>query len=319
VKRRAVLGLAVLVLLAGAWRLYRNATEGALENEAPAPRPGTVSIDDAGRAHLDLATAVIAEGSSRGALEVYGRVLDPTGLVEATLARAAARASFEPARREYERVRGLSRGAQNASQRELEAAEAAWRKARLELAAAEARLVAAFGAELGGREDLEGLTASLAGRRSALARVDLPAGVAAPGPPVGLRLTLATGGMREVEATLLGEAPTTDPLLQSRGWLALIDRDPPASGTALAGTLEVPALDASGLVVPEDAVLRQDGGAFVYVEAGHNLFERRAVSLERPLPGAWLASGAIAAGDALVVRGAQELLSAERSAAYHGE
>jgi hypothetical protein len=71
--------------------------------------------------------------------------------------------------------------------------------------------------------------------------------------------------------------------------------------------------------VPEDAVVRQDGVAFVYVEAEHNVFQRRAVSLEHPLPGAWLTSGSIAAGDAVVVRGAQELLSAERSAVYAGE
>jgi hypothetical protein len=81
---------------------------------------------------------------------------------------------------------------------------------------------------------------------------------------------------------------------------------------------EVPALTLR-LVVPEGAVVRQDGSAFVYVEKEHNVFERRAVSLERPLAGAWLVAGGIAAGDAVVVRGAQELLSTERSAAYGGE
>jgi len=319
VKRYAAPLVALLALLAGTWALHQKVSESDAEVDAPAARPGTVSIDDEGRKHLDLATAAIVAGRSEGDLEIYGRVLDPMPLVDASLARSAARASFEPARREYERVRGLSRGAQNASQRELEAAEASWRRAKLDLDAAEARLVAAFGVELGARADLEALTASLAGRGSALARVDLPAGVAAPGPPAGVRLRLATGAQRALEATLVGEAPTIDPLVQGRGWLVLIERDPPAPGTALAGELEVPALVATGLVVPEDAVLRQDGGAFVYVEGGHNVFERRAVSLGTPLAGGWLASGAIAAGDAVVVRGAQELLSAERSAAYGGE
>jgi len=159
----------------------------------------------------------------------------------------------------------------------------------------------------------------LASRRSALARVDLPAGVGVPGPPAGLQLRLATGDPRALESALVGEAATTDPLLQGRGWLTLIERDPPAPGTALAGVLEVPALSATGLRVPEDAVVRQDGGTFVYVESAHNVFERRAITLERPLPGAWLAGGAIAAGDAVVVRGAQELLSAERGAAHPGD
>jgi len=318
-KRRAAFGAAALALFASVWMYHQREASPEEATEAPAVRPGMVRIDDTGRERIDLATAVLAAARSEGSLEVYGRVLDPVPLVDAVLARAAARAASEPARREYERVRGLNRDAQNASQRELEAAQALWRRARLELDAAQARLVAGFGVELAARDDLETLVGDLASRRSALARVDLPAGVGAPGPPAGLQLRTAIGAPRTFESTLVGEAATTDPLLQGRGWLALIERDPPAPGTALAGGLAVPALSAAGLRVPEDAVVRQDGGAFVYVESAHNVFERRAITLERPLPGAWLASGAIAAGDAVVVRGAQELLSAERGSAHGGE
>jgi hypothetical protein len=278
-----------------------------------------VSIDEEGRQHIDLATAVLALAHSEGTLEVYGRVLDPVPLLDAVLARAAARAAAEPVRREFERVRGMSRDSQNASQRELEAAEAVWRKARLEQDAAQARLVAGFGVELAGRDNLETLVADLASRRSALARVDLPAGVGVPGPPAGLQLRAATGDPRAFDSVLVGEAATTDPLLQGRGWLALIVREPPAPGTALVGVLAVPALSATGLRVPEDAVVRQAGGTFVYVESEHNVFERRSITLVRALPGAWLSGGAVAAGDAVVVRGAQELLSAERGAAQRGE
>ena len=318
-RRRAALGAAALALLAGIWSIRQKESLRDEATGTPAVRPGRVSIDDAGRELIDLATAVLAAVRSEGALEVYGRVLDPVPLVDAVLARAAAHAVSEPARREYERVRGLSHDAQNASQRELEAAEAVWRRARLEQDAAQARLVAGFGVELAGRDDLEALVGDLVSRRSALARVDLPAGVGVPGPPAGLQLRTASGEPHAIESVLVGEATTTDPLLQGRGWLTLIGRDPPAPGTALAGLLEVPALSATGLRVPEDAVVRQDGGTFVYVESARNVFERRAITLERPLPGAWLAGGAIAAGDAVVVRGAQELLSAERGAAHGGE
>ncbi len=282
-------------------------------------QPGSVSIDDAGREHIDLATAEIVPASSEGTLAVIGRVLDPIPLVDAVLARDAAQAISEPARREVERVRELARDGQNASQRELETAETAWRRARLDLDAAQARLVANFGVELGERADLAALVSRVTTRRSALARVDLPAGVACPGPPAGVQLRMATGAARVVDATLLGEAPTTDPLLQARGWLALIEREPPAPGTALMGLLEVPALAGTGLRVPEDAVVRLDGGVFVYVERAHNAFERRAIQLESPLPGAWLATGAIAAGNRVVVQGAQSLLSAEHGAAHGGD
>ena len=317
--RRVGIGAACLALLALGWLLHRNQAAPETASEAPPPRPGTVSIDDTGRGRIDLATAALEPARSEGGLDVHGRVLDPIPLVDAVLARAAARAAAEPARREVERVRALSRDAQNASQRDLEAAEAAWRKAQLEQDAAQARLIAGFGVELAARPDLEALVTSLASRRSALVRVELPAGIAVPGPPAALQLLAATGAMREWVATLVGEAPTTDPQLQGRGWLALIAHEPPAPGTALAGRLEVPELTRTGLRVPEEAVVRQDGGAFVYVERSHNVFERLSVTLERALPGAWLGAGAIAAGDAVVVRGAQELLSAERGAAHAGD
>ncbi len=317
--RRVGIVAACLALLALGWLFHRSQEAPDAASEPPPPRPGTVSIDDTGRERIDLATAALEPARSEGGLDVHGRVLDPIPLVDAVLARAAARAAAEPARREYERVRALSRDAQNASQRDLEAAEAAWRKAQLEQGAADARLIAGFGVELAARPDLEALVASLASRRSALARVELPAGVAVPGTPAALQLRAVTGATREWVAALVGEAPTTDPQLQGRGWLALIEHEPPAPGTALAGRLELPDLTRTGLRVPEDAVVRQDGGAFVYVESSHNVFERRSVTLERALPGAWLGAGAIAAGDAVVVRGAQELLSAERGAALAGD
>ena len=136
------------------------------------------------------------------------------------------------------------------------------------------------------------------------------------GPPEGVQLHRAIGSPRTLQATLIGEAPTTDPLLQGPGFLVLIEREPPAPGAALTGWLEVPTLALSGLRVPEAAVVREDGGAFVYVESSHNVFERRSVTLERALPDAWLAAGAIAEGDAVVVRGAQQLLFAERGDAH---
>ena len=65
--------------------------------------------------------------------------------------------------------------------------------------------------------------------------------------------------------------------------------------------------------MPRAAVLRQDGRAFVYVEAPPGSFERREVSLLRPRDDGWLATGSLAAGDRVVVRGAQELLARSSS------
>jgi hypothetical protein len=315
-RRRAVLLAAALVVLTAAWALHRFASGAREPAEAPAVSVtrGLVSLDEGGRANLDLATETVEQTSAAERLPAYGRVLDPVPLADAVLAREAALASLEPARREADRVRLLSRAAQNASQRELEAAEAALRKARLDAAAAEARLVAGFGAEVAARPDLEGWIGELVSGRVALARLDLPAGIQPSGPPSGVTVERATGAQHLLVAHLIGPAPTTDPLVQGLGWLVGIERDPPSPGTALVGQLEVAAGTETGPRVPASALVRLDGRTWVYVERGSNTFERRAVSLERALPGGWLVAGALAPGEPVVVRGAQELLSAERGA-----
>jgi len=91
----------------------------------------------------------------------------------------------------------------------------------------------------------------------------------------------------------------------------LIEADPPPVGTALVATLVFPERAFEGVVVPRAAVVRREGAAFVYVEAKQGAYERRAVSLLRPRDDGWLATGMLAPGDRVVVRGAQELLGTE--------
>jgi hypothetical protein len=129
----------------------------------------------------------------------------------------------------------------------------------------------------------------------------------------GLRVAVAMRPERALGAQLLGPAPSVDPAVQGIGWLLLIEPDPPPTGTALTATLHFAERAFEGVVVPRSAVLRRDGGAFVYVEASPGSFERRAASLLRPREDGWLATGALAPGEPVVVRGAQQLLGVEFS------
>lgn len=72
------------------------------------------------------------------------------------------------------------------------------------------------------------------------------------------------------------------------------------------------------LLVPLDAVLQWQGLAWVFVARGPGRFVRVRVDTGRAVPGGWLVPAAaphtpnaLAAGDGVVVRGAQQLLSAE--------
>ena len=277
---------------------------------ARAAEPSVV-LDAVQRERIDLATAPLAGGRDNGEVAAAGRVLDPTPLFDAALARATAHSVAERTSREVARVRLLSRGQENASARDLEIAEDDNRRARLDVEAAQARFAAAWGDDLAGRADLGALLARLAPRHAALARVDVPAAMDALGAPTDLRVAVAMRPERALGAQLLGPAPSVDPVVQGVGWLLLIEADPPPAGTALTATLHFAERAFEGVVVPRAAVIRRDGGSFVYVEAAAGSFERRAVSLLRPRDDGWLATGALAPGDRVVVRGAQALLGAE--------
>jgi hypothetical protein len=267
-------------------------------------------VDAASRGRLGIELVAIAAATSDGAREAYGRVLDPVPLAEQFAARASARAVFAQARIEFERMRALHRNDQNASARELESAELAFRRAELDLATAQGRFSATWGDALAARDDLETLVRRLTEQRAALARIEVPAGDTTSGLPSSVRVHATAAGSAAVEGALLGPAPATDALTQGRAFLVLIEQQPPTPGTALAGELRFPEDAISGVLVPRNAILWQDGAPCVWVEAAPDTFERRGISLYEGHDGGWVSTG-LEAGTRVVVSGAQELLSQE--------
>ena len=63
--------------------------------------------------------------------------------------------------------------------------------------------------------------------------------------------------------------------------------------------------------VPADAVVWWQGRAWVYVQIDPQRFARREIPADAPVPGGWFLSKGIDAGDRVVNRGAQQLLSEE--------
>jgi hypothetical protein len=251
-----------------------------------------------------------------GVVRGFGRLLEPSALAAAVDEREAARAAFDAADREYRRIQTLQRGNFNASQRDLEAARAAFEKDRAAFRAAEARLVSVWGREAEEHRDLSALVQSLVARDAGVARIDLPLGVALSGRPIGGRVAaLVDANAAPVEATLLGVAPDTDPTTQGRGFLLLIERPPWQPGTALTGWLAVPGPSQAGVELPRAAVLRHGGRVFAYVQTTDEAFSRREIRLDRPTRDGWFVVDGLAAGERVVVTGAQELLSVELSGA----
>lgn len=320
-----LLGLAagLAVGLALAWGLAREGKPAAGEAAEP---PQAESASGVRRGphgevwvHLDPEARRLAgiEVAPAVALELplerkaYGRVLDPTPLASLLFQVEAARTGQEAARREAQRVKGLYQADENASARDLEAAQVALAGADSTLRTARAQLATSWGSALAARSDLAALVRSLVEGQRALVRVDVPPGGAPPkADGAGARL-VAFGAEAPLASQFLGEAPQTDPLLQGHGLLFLVEHDAPAPGTAVVAWLPVAGPPRRGVDVPRAAVLRHQGGIFVYVERKPGTFERRALELVRPSENGWLATGPLAAGDKVVVAGAEMLLSSE--------
>lgn len=124
-----------------------------------------------------------------------------------------------------------------------------------------------------------------------------------------------------VEASLIGPAPEADPLTRRPAYLYRARARWPGAvpGTAVSAIL--PGDDETeGVLVPDRAVVQWEGLAWAYVQREPGAYARVRVPTSRPAPGGWIAGPPLAAGNAVVVTGTQELLSEEfRSRVTVGE
>ena len=133
----------------------------------------------------------------------------------------------------------------------------------------------------------------------------------------------ATGSGPRVTARLVGPAPEADPVTRRPAYLYRAGRSWPGAApgapiVALVPGAQPVATEAKGdgvsgvtVVVPDSAVVQWEGLAWVYRRLAPGRFERVRVATDRPVPGGWLSGPPLAAGDTVVLRGAEELLSEE--------
>ena len=135
----------------------------------------------------------------------------------------------------------------------------------------------------------------------------------AAGEPAARLVLEPPGGARRIAARLLGPAPEADALTRRPVYLYRADRAWPGGtpGTPVAALAPSRAVATRGALVPDAAVVQWDGLTWAYRRHGPGTYERVAVATDRPVAGGWLAARGLAAGDTVVVTGAQELLSEE--------
>jgi hypothetical protein len=279
----------------------------------------TVKLDPDAQARIGLKVASLQAAQAPSEVRGFGRVLDPAPLAALITEGASAQAALQASTKEYERVKVLYGQNQNASARALETAEAAMHKDRIALESVQLRLLLGWGKEIASRTDLPTFVASLAARQEVLIRVDLPLGDRPKAPPVGGRVAPVGAPENVIEIQIVGPAPTTDPQAQTDGYLFLAKTDVLSPGAALVAWLAVPGEVRTGVIVPRDAVLRHEGETFVYLQTVDDTFQRKAVTLERPVGNGWFSGKDLKPQEKVVVVGAQQLLSEELKAREGGE
>lgn len=118
---------------------------------------------------------------------------------------------------------------------------------------------------------------------------------------------------RPIAAHLVGPAPEADPTTRRPAYLYRADGGWPGAtpGTPVTALVHGVGAAAEGALVPDGAVVQWEGLAWAYRQRAPGRYERVRVPTDRPAPGGWLVGAPLAAGDSVVVRGAEELLSEE--------
>jgi len=292
------------------------ATERSAEPESSV-RHGTngeilVTLTPAKLKAMQLQTASLSTSELKPERKGYGRVLDASGLAQALADLTTAQANAQLTQAEMKRLRTLAEQ-NNASQRALQAAEAAAARDEIQVEAARLRLVSGWGKALAERADLAALVRALSARESALVEIDLPAGEAMTAAPTAARFAGLSPTATVESAQFLGPAPMVDPQMQGSGYLFLAATNVGwlAPGAAVIGYLQLPGEAQAGLLLPQGALVQYNGAYWVYRQTGEATFERVEVVLGRSLADGWFLPKGLGALDKVVVVGAASLLSEE--------
>jgi hypothetical protein len=315
---KTLLGILIglLVGAGGAWLVLHSSTtaEHAKAETAeakPAEKENPLHLPAAKRDAAGIVLAKPTEAKVTAEVPVFGRVLDVTPLVtlagELEIARTASAAS----EKELDRVRKLFAAGANASAQAVETAEATAARDRATIAAARAKLLAAWGKDVAARLELLGKAFA---EGATLIRLELLSGENAANAPQVARVSLAGGG-ETFAAEILGPVSVADPQGQGAGFLALVRQPVLPVGAALRGTLPGPGEAAQALVVPRTSIVYHQGSAWLFVLGEDDIFERKLVKLGPSAPGdSVVVQQGLEMSEQVVVAGAQQLLAAELQA-----
>jgi hypothetical protein len=307
----AVLG-ALLMWTVGPGKALDADDEGKVAAAEPAEKAEGLQLDAKAQVAAGIRVEPIAAAHEVAGRSGYARVLDLSPLASLAADAEAARAAVASSQKEVARLTALTGQDQSAAPKDLEAAQSQLAADRSKLTLACRKIGLDFGAGLArfGCDGISGLVRDAAQGQAALVRIDMTQGA----PPASGTITIGEGA-DAVSVRILGPAVAADTQLQTSGMLALA-RGSGASRLAVGRVLPVHLTDGgaeAGILVPRTALMRADGGQFVYRAQGGGRFARVALTGGAPMAGGWFfPGGVLKPGDPIVVAGATTLLGIER-------
>jgi hypothetical protein len=318
----ALVAIAVVAALAWLFIEKREEREKEGERERPAAAEArlgrspagesTVMLDLAAQQQLGLRDTVLLLRGASPELRAYGQVLDPSSLVTLDGDLSAAEATVLASKAVFERARTL-RQSEMFSPADYDAAEARYHADESRRRQAEQQMAAEWGDWISTQPpaDRHALIEQIAERRTAFARVSLPAGEFAKPQAQTTRIEVLGHEQSPLRPKRVLDAPSTDPRTPGPSFLLLFAPTgfPVRPGDAVTAFFSSTGTSVRGVVIPRDAAVRYGGKVWVFMRMSPEQFVRREVSTEQPTGDGWLIRSGFAPGERLVVVGAQALLS----------
>jgi hypothetical protein len=303
------------------WAMAPHAAEPAGASAKEVSAAGPLHLDARAREQDGIRVAAVEGITRQSGRDGFARGVDLAPLAAIASDIATAEAASVASGREAARLASLAGADQSAARKDVEAARAQAVADRAKLAFSCQRVTLEFGEGLGrlGCRAIAPLVREAAAGRAALVRIDI-VGQAL---PVGASVEIGGGdGSAPVRVPVLGPAAAGDPQLQTAGVLALLNGPGAARmpvGRVVSAHVGIGSAT-TGVLIPREAIVRNDGGMFVYRDAGADGFERIGLDDAEPVEGGWFVStDDILPGDRIVVSGAGTLLGLERAAPAGGD
>jgi hypothetical protein len=292
--------------------------EEPAETTEVAPPPGQVQIDKADISRAGINIITLRSASDHSQQTGFARGIDVGALAAIASEISSAHAAYAASQAEAQRQQALAAQDQSASVQAVEAARAQATADRARLELANRRIGLEYGAGLArmNAAQISALVRDVAAGRAMLVRLDFPDLLL----PAGSSVTIHDGE-RAGTVRVLGAASSADAHLQTPGMLA-IAIGPMVRALSVGRTLAATAAGGrtqDGITIPRNAIVRWQGGLWVYRALPDGSFKRVELRDARPTDGGWFTTRNFKAGDRLAVDGAGVLLAVEHGSAAEPE